>query len=100
VPWLGVYRANARFARGILVQSEAELSFAAWAVMESVINLAVDKGLLLKQKNYFSDKTTGYRHGNFYICRPGVRFEESVPHTTHCIYFISVCVGHSRGPHQ
>ena len=22
--------------------------------------------MLLKQKNYFSDKATGYRHGNFY----------------------------------
>jgi len=33
-----------------------------------VRKLLVDKGLLLKQKNYFSDKTTGYRHGNFYIC--------------------------------
>ena len=43
----------------------------------------MDKGLLLKQKNYFSDKATGYRHGNFYICGPGVRFEESGPHTPH-----------------
>ena len=52
-----------------------------------VRKLLVDKGLLLKQKNYFSDKATGYRHGNFYICGPGVRFEESGPHThTHRIY--------------
>ena len=48
-----------------------------------VRKLLVEKGLLLKQKNYFSDKATGYRHGNFYICGPGVRFEESGPHTTH-----------------
>ena len=25
---------------------------------------------------------TGYRHGNFYVCGPGVRFEESGPHNT------------------
>ncbi len=48
-----------------------------------VRKLLVDKGLLLKQKNYFSDTATGYRHGNFYICGPGVRFEESAPHTPH-----------------
>ncbi len=53
-----------------------------------VRKLLVDKGLLLKQKNYFSDPDTGYRHGNFYICGPGVRFEESVPHTTHNV---SIC---------
>jgi hypothetical protein len=46
-----------------------------------VRKLLVDKGLLLKEKNYFSDKSTGYRHGNFYICGAGVRFEESGPHT-------------------
>jgi hypothetical protein len=46
-----------------------------------VRKLLVDKGLLLKQKNYFSDKATGYRHGNFYICGPGVRFDELGPHT-------------------
>jgi hypothetical protein len=45
-----------------------------------VRKLLVDKGLLLKQKNYFSDPDSGYRHGNFYICGPGVRFEESGPH--------------------
>jgi hypothetical protein len=48
----------------------------------------VDKGLLLKQKNYFSDPNTGYRHGNFYICGPGVRFEEEAPHNTHPV---SIC---------
>jgi len=47
-----------------------------------VRKLLVQKGLLLKHKNYFSDKTTGYRHGNFYICGGGVRFEESAPHNT------------------
>jgi hypothetical protein len=57
-----------------------------------VRKLLVDKGLLLKQKNYFSDPDTGYRHGNFYICGPGVRFEESGPHThTHVsISYLSV----------
>ena len=45
----------------------------------------VDKGLLLKEKNYFSDKATGYRHGNFYICGPGVRFAEPGPHTPHTV---------------
>jgi hypothetical protein len=46
-----------------------------------VRKLLVEKGLLLKQKNYFSDNATGYRHGNFYICGPGVRFAEPGPHT-------------------
>jgi hypothetical protein len=46
-----------------------------------VRKLLVEKGLLLKEKNYFSDKATGYRHGNFYICGPGVSFEEPEPHT-------------------
>ena len=46
-----------------------------------VRKLLAEKGLLLKQKNYFSDKATGYRHGNFYVCGPGVAFEESRPHT-------------------
>jgi hypothetical protein len=59
-----------------------------------VRKLLVDKGLLLKEKNYFSDKATGYRHGNFYICGPGVRFEESGPHTPHTvsISYLSVAV--------
>jgi hypothetical protein len=59
-----------------------------------VRKLFVDKGLLLKEKNYFSDKATGYRHGNFYICGSGVRFEESGPHTTHTvsICYLSVAV--------
>jgi hypothetical protein len=43
----------------------------------------VEKGVLLKQKNYYSDKATGYRHGNFYVCGPGVRFEEEASHNTH-----------------
>jgi hypothetical protein len=50
-----------------------------------VRKLLVAKGLLLKEKNYFSAKATGYRHGNFYICGPGVRFEESGPHNTHTV---------------
>jgi hypothetical protein len=50
-----------------------------------VRKLLVDRGLLLKQKNYFSDKATGYRHGVFYICGPGVRFEEPGPHNTHTV---------------
>jgi hypothetical protein len=57
-----------------------------------VRKLLVEKGLLLKQKNYFSDPDTGYRHGNFYICGPGVRFEESGPHNTHpvSIHYLSL----------
>jgi hypothetical protein len=57
-----------------------------------VRKLLVDKGLLLKRKNYFSDPDTGYRHGNFYICGAGVRFEEPGPHThTHVsISYLSV----------
>jgi hypothetical protein len=50
-----------------------------------VRKLLVEKWLLLKQKNYFSDPDSGYRHGCFYICGPGVRFEESGPHTTHTV---------------
>jgi hypothetical protein len=38
--------------------------------------------------NYFSDPESGYRHGNFYICGAGVRFEESGPHNTHTV---SIC---------
>jgi hypothetical protein len=54
-----------------------------------VRKLLVEKGVLLKQKNYFSDKATGYRHGNFYVCGAGVRFgEEAVPHTPHTV---SIC---------
>jgi hypothetical protein len=53
-----------------------------------VRKLLVEKGLLLKQKNYYSDPDTGYRHGNFYVCGPGVRFEESGPHNTHNV---SIC---------
>jgi hypothetical protein len=54
-----------------------------------VRKLLVEKGLLLKQKSYFSDTATGYRHGNFYVCGAGVRFEEeSVPHTPHTV---SIC---------
>jgi hypothetical protein len=46
--------------------------------------LLVERGLLLKERNHFSDKTTGYRHGNFYICGMAVSFEEEArpPHTT------------------
>ena len=53
-----------------------------------VRKLLVDKALLFKQKNYYSDPETGYRHGNFYICGSGVRFEESGPHTPHTV---SIC---------
>jgi hypothetical protein len=51
----------------------------------------VENGLLLKQKNYFNDPATGYRHGNFYVCGPGVRFEEEAPQHTHTvsIYYLS-----------
>jgi hypothetical protein len=52
-----------------------------------VRKLLVDKGLLLKQKNYFSDPDTGYKHGNFYICGPGVRFEEPGHTPTHLFLF-------------
>ena len=48
-----------------------------------VRKLLVENGLLIKRKNYFWDQTTGYRHGNFYICGAGVRFEESELHNTH-----------------
>jgi hypothetical protein len=50
-------------------------------------------GLLIKQRNYFIDKATGYRHGNFYVCGTGVRFEEEggqVSDTPPCIYYLSL----------
>jgi hypothetical protein len=54
----------------------------------------VERGLLVKQYNYYRDKATGYRHGNFYVCGVAVTFEHeeeaaelfaATPHT-HCIY--------------
>jgi hypothetical protein len=58
-----------------------------------VRKLLVEKNLLLKQKNYFNDTATGYRHGNFYICGAGVRFEQSGPHNTHTVsIYLSVDV--------
>ena len=50
--------------------------------------------LLVKQQNYFSDPDSGYRHGNFYICGPGVRFEDLTAHNTHpvCILYLSLDV--------
>jgi hypothetical protein len=52
----------------------------------------VDRGLLHKQKNYYNDPTTGYRHGNFYICGLQVTFEEagSHTHTPVSIYYLSL----------
>jgi len=58
-----------------------------------VRKLLVEKGLLLKQKNYFSDPDSGYRHGNFYVCGPGVRFEESGPHNTTPVSICYLSVG-------
>src|SRR5262249_17317068 len=48
-----------------------------------VRRLLADTGLILKQKNYFHDKTTGYCHGNFYICGLTVQFEEEATATAH-----------------
>ena len=48
----------------------------------------VEQGLINKQRNYFCDKATGYRHGNFYVCGLEVRFreeEEQARHTTHTV---------------
>jgi len=53
-----------------------------------VRKLLVEKGMLLKQKNYFSDLDTGYRHGNFYICSERVQFEVDVPQHTQPV---SIC---------
>ena len=60
----------------------------------------VEKGLLVKKFNYFHDKATGYRHGNFYVCGLEVMFQHEVEasqvfaetqHTT-CIYsYPSLC---------
>ena len=65
-----------------------------------VRKLLADKGLLLKRRNYFSDPDSGYRHGNFYVCGPGVRFEESGPHNTHRIYLLSVSGCHPPVLHR
>lgn len=47
-----------------------------------VRNCLVNAGILIKQRNYFCDKASGYRHGNFYICGLLVEFqEEAQPHT-------------------
>jgi hypothetical protein len=40
-----------------------------------VRKLLVERGLLVKQFNYFQDKVSGYRHGNFYVCGLAVSFE-------------------------
>jgi hypothetical protein len=48
----------------------------------------------VKKYNYFQDKATGYRHGNFYVCGLEVIFQHEVEasqvfaNTTHttCIY--------------
>jgi hypothetical protein len=34
----------------------------------------VDAGLLVKRYNYYWDKASGYRHGNFYVCGAAVTF--------------------------
>src|SRR5262249_20405686 len=52
----------------------------------------VEKGLLVKKYNYYQDKATGYRQGNFYGCGLAVTFEHDVEaaqvfaatHSTHC----------------
>ena len=60
-----------------------------------VRKLLVEKGMLLKQKNYYSDKATGYRHGNFYICGMGVRFGDDAQYTPQpvSIYYLSLDTG-------
>jgi hypothetical protein len=57
-----------------------------------VRQLLVGQGLLFKRKNYYSDPSTGYRHGNFYVCGPGVRFKEegTHPHTSVSISYLSL----------
>jgi hypothetical protein len=61
--------------------------------------LLVEQGLLIKERNYFSDKTTGYRHGNFYICGLAVSFEEEArPHTPHTVsIYLSLDIGVGDG---
>jgi hypothetical protein len=34
----------------------------------------VESGLLVKRYNYYWDRASGYRHGNFYVCGPAVTF--------------------------
>src|SRR5262249_22083494 len=58
-----------------------------------VRKLLVEKGRLLRERNYFSDRATGYRHGNFYVCGPGVRFEESAPPPPHPVSICYLSVG-------
>jgi hypothetical protein len=40
-----------------------------------VRKLLAEKGLLVKKYNYYQDKVSGYRHGNFYVCGLEVVFE-------------------------
>ena len=64
-----------------------------------VRKLLAERGLLILQKNYFSDKATGYRHGNFYICGLAVSFEEEArPHTPHNVsIYLSLDMGVGDG---
>ena len=50
----------------------------------------VQQGLLIKQHNYFCDKATGYRHGNFYICGLGVAFKEEEEQARHNPHTVSI----------
>jgi hypothetical protein len=38
----------------------------------------VENGLLVKRYNYYWDRASGYRHGNFYVCGAAVTFEHEV----------------------
>jgi hypothetical protein len=42
----------------------------------------VQQGLLIKQRNYYKDRASGYCHGNLYICGLAVAFEEEPYNTT------------------
>jgi hypothetical protein len=51
---------------GVLLQ-EAGIKGGSRQKQHDVRKYLVDRGLLCKQKNYYHDPVTGYRHGNFYI---------------------------------
>jgi hypothetical protein len=66
----------------------------------------VEKGLLVKRYNYYWDRATGYRHGNFYVCGAAVTFEHeagaarvfaSAPHPPRIYSYPSLGTGLSEG---
>ena len=92
---LAFVEANNELAESVVgrLLEEAGIKGRSRQKQHDVRKLLGEKGLLLKRKNYFSDPDSGYRHGNFYVCGPGVRFEESRPHNTQPVSICYLSVG-------